>query len=400
MMRLCYQNGLARDPWLAGGLNVRFVIGQGGEVISVMNGGGSLSDPTVAACVLSALRSARFPSPGSSGYVTVALPITFRSTDGSTPPPMAYVPPQPSATHRAEDDSWRGKGDDALAKLRSDVVNNPTSRRKYEDLVRGLLSHGRFEEALERAKKFVEMDPDLAVARELLAYAAVTNDDPQLAVLAVDTQTETEPTSLKWHVRGARAFEAMGDERRACAHWRSLAELSPQSDEYTYESLRCRARVLDDQEGALSDARRVTKPGKLLTELIPALEGGRPPSFTKSAAGAGQLEADFTCTSGERCPAVFIVSPIGNVFSPFTPTDSRSSAKSVAVAGLRAGTYTTLLAGGSPDARGELELRAFGSIKKFAIGHGGAQTVAATKITLPAMHPLLAVRGDGFLIAR
>ena len=96
-----------------------------------------------------------------------------------------------------------------------------------------------------------------------------------------------------------------------------------------------------------------------------------------------------------------IVSPIGNVFSPFTPTDSRSSAKSVAVAGLRDGTYTTLLAGGSPDARGEIELRAFGSIKKFPVGRaGGAQTIAATKVTLPPAMGPLSVRGDGFLIAR
>jgi len=402
VMQVCYQRGLARDLGLSGRINARFVIGKDGEVLSVVNGGTDLADPEVVACVLASLRSLQFPTPEATSFVTVAFPVFFRSTEGLQPTPMAYRPPQPSATHRTLDDSWRSQGDDALAKLRADLANNPTSRRKFEDLVRGLLSHGRFEQALEQAKKFVGMDPDLPVARELLAYAAVTNDDPQLAVLSVDTQAETEPTSLKWHVRGARAFEAMGDERRACAHWRALAELSPQSDEYTYESLRCRARVLDDTEGALSDARRLTKPGKLTGELIPALEGGRPPSFTKSSAGAGQLEADFTCSSGERCPTVFIVSPVGNVFSPFTPTDSRSSAKSVAVAGLRDGTYTTLLAGGSPDARGEVELRAFGSIKKFSVGHGGPQTVAATKVTLPpATGPVsLAVRGDGFLIAR
>jgi hypothetical protein len=401
VMRVCYQRGLARNPALSGRINARFVIGKDGEVLSVVNGGTDLSDPEVVACVLASLRGVQFPTPESSSFVTVAFPVFFRATEGLMPT-MAYRPPQPSATHRALDDSWRSQGDDALAKLRSDLANNPTSRRKYEDLVRGLLSHGRFEEALEQAKKFVAMDPDLPVARELLAYAAVTNDDPQLAVLSVDTQTETEPTSLKWHVRGARAFEAMGDERRACAHWRALAELSPEADEYTYESLRCRARVLDDREAALSDARRLVKPGKLTNGLIPALEGGRPPSFDKSAAGAGQLEADFTCSSGERCPTVFIVSPIGNVFSPFTPTDSRSSAKSVAVAGLRDGTYTTLLTGGSPDARGELELRAFGSVKKFSVGHGGGQTIAATKVTLPpaTVARPMAVRGDGFLIAR
>jgi Ca-activated chloride channel family protein len=239
------------------------------------------------------------------------------------------------------------------------------------------------------------------VARELLAYAAVTADERELAVLSVDTQTETEPTSIKWHVRGARAFEAMGDERRACAHWRSLAELTPQSDEYVYESLRCRARVLEDATVSLADARRMTRPGKLVAELLPALESGKPPPYAKSAAGAGQLEAQLDCASGERCPTLFVVSPIGNVFSPFTPTDSRSSAKSVAVAGLREGTYTTLVTGGSPDARGEIEVRTFGSVRKFPIARGGRQTVAVTKVTLAGAALRRPVtQSDGFVIAR
>jgi hypothetical protein len=104
--------------------------------------------------------------------------------------------------------------------------------------------------------------------------------------------------------------------------------------------------------------------------------------------------------AGERCPTVFVVSPLGNVFSPFTPTDSRSSVRSVALSGLRDGTYTTLLAGGSPDARGEVELRAFGSIRNFPISHGGRQTVAMTRVTLPAtvLHPPRRIL-DGFGIA-
>ncbi|MET0593991.1 MAG: AgmX/PglI C-terminal domain-containing protein [Polyangiaceae bacterium] len=403
MARACYLRGLMRNPRLEGHVNVRFVIGESGDVLSVGNAGDDIGDASVVDCVLGLFRGFSFPEPESPVAVTVLAPLTFRPSEPVyIAHPAPYVAPQPSATHRALDDAWRSQAEETLAKLRADVASNPTSRRKYEDLVRGLLAHGRFEEALAQAKQFVAMDPDLAVARELLAYAAVTNDDSALALLSVDTQTEAEPTSLKWHVRGARAFEAMGDERRACAHWRSLAELSPQSDEYAYESLRCRARVFADLEGVLSDARRIQKPGKLVGELLPALEMGRPPPFAKTAAGAGQLEATVTCTSGERCPTVFIVSPIGNVFSPFTPTDSRSSAKSVAVAGLRDGTYTTLLAGGSPDARGEIELRGFGSVKKFSIGHGGSQTVAATKITIPAPRtPIpVAMRGDGFLIAR
>jgi Ca-activated chloride channel family protein len=304
-------------------------------------------------------------------------------------------PVEPTATHRGSDDSWLTKGEDIVAKLRAALDQNPTSRKRYEDLVRGLLARGRFEEALAGAKRFVAMDPDLPVARELLAYAAVTNDDPALAVASVDTQTETDPTSVKWHVRGARAFEALGDERRACAHWRSLSELSPKSDEFAFESLRCRARVMDDAS-ALGDLRALGRSSRLLSDLAPQLEAGKPPPFAKTAAGAGQFEAEMTCFGGERCPTVIVVSPLGNVFSPFTPTDARSSAKSVAFSGLRDGTYMTLLAGGSPDARGEVELRTYGSTKKFPISHGGRQTVAATRVTIPVAPPPWR---DGFGIA-
>src|SRR5439155_6776207 len=121
---------------------------------------------------------------------------------------------------------------------------------------------------------------------------AVTNDDAPLAAASIDTQTETDPTSVKWHVRGARAFEALGDERRACAHWRSLAELSPKSDEFAYEALRCRARILDDRD-ALGEARAFSRPSKLLGDLVPLLEAGRPPPFAKSAAGAVQFEVQM-----------------------------------------------------------------------------------------------------------
>jgi hypothetical protein len=226
----------------------------------------------------------------------------------------------------------------------------------------------------------------------------VTNDDAPLAAASIDTQTETDPTSVKWHVRGARAFEALGDERRACAHWRSLAELSPKSDEFAYEALRCRARILDDRD-ALGDLRSLGRSSRLLGELASQLEAGRPPPFAKAVAGAGQFEVEMNCFASERCPTVFVVSPLGNVFSPFTPTDARSSAKSVAFSGLRDGTYMTLLAGGSPDARGEVEIRAYGSTKKFPISRGGRQTVAATRISIPAARPIGPRFSDGFGIA-
>src|SRR5262249_31106852 len=150
-------------------------------------------------CVLASVRATRFPSP-TSGFVTVSVPLTFRTADALLAAPRWMPPAEPMATHRSADDGWMTKGEDALAKLRAALDQNPSSRKRYEDLARGLIAHGRFEEALATARRFVAMDPDLPVARELLAYAAVTNDDAPLAAASIDTQTETDPTSLKWHV--------------------------------------------------------------------------------------------------------------------------------------------------------------------------------------------------------
>jgi Ca-activated chloride channel family protein len=394
--RNCYQMGLQRNPSLSGRMNLSFVIGQGGNVVAVRDAGSSLGDMGVTGCVQNAVRAVSFPQP-SGGFVTVNVPLVFRAAETLVASPRWMPPSEPTAVHRAADDGWLTKGEDVVSKLRAALEQNPSSRKRYEDLVRGLLARGRFEEALATARRFVSMDPDLPVARELLAYAAVTNDDAPLAAASIDTQTETDPTSQKWHVRAARAFEAMGDERRACAHWRSLDELQPKSDEFAYEALRCRARILDDRD-ALGELRSLGRSSRILVDLASQLEAGKPPPFAKSVAGAGQFEVEMNCFSGERCPTVFVVSPLGNVFSPFTPTDARSSAKSVAFSGLRDGTYMTLVAGGSPDARGEVEVRTYGSTKKFPITRGGRQTVAATRVTLPSAPPPFRFY-DGFALA-
>jgi DNA-directed RNA polymerase subunit RPC12/RpoP len=75
--RMCYEQGLARSPVLAGSVTVRFVIGRDGSVSNVSNGGSDLSDSSVVGCVLSAFYGLRFPAPPG-GIVTVVYPLHFR----------------------------------------------------------------------------------------------------------------------------------------------------------------------------------------------------------------------------------------------------------------------------------------------------------------------------------
>ena len=74
--RMCYEQGLGRNPALQGRVSARFVIGRDGSVSNVSNSGSDLPDSRVVNCVLSAFYGLAFPQP-ENGIVTVVYPIMF-----------------------------------------------------------------------------------------------------------------------------------------------------------------------------------------------------------------------------------------------------------------------------------------------------------------------------------
>ena len=75
--RLCYEQGLGRNPNLEGRVTVRFVIGRDGAVSNVANGGSDLPDSSVVSCVVKAFYGLSFPKP-EGGIVTVQYPILLQ----------------------------------------------------------------------------------------------------------------------------------------------------------------------------------------------------------------------------------------------------------------------------------------------------------------------------------
>ena len=381
------------DPSITGKVTVMLKVGPTGEVQSTSATSTGNLPGNVVSCIAAALRNAQFDARDGGGIATITAPFNLVNQGGSsTPPPPPQMPQmpqyeapaQPTAFTRASDDAWRSAGDDAIQKLRATLDASPQSRMKREALVRGLLARGRFDQALVLARAFVEADPDLPVARELLSYAAVATGDAKTALLAVDAAVETNAASVKSHVRAARSFEAAGEDRRACAHWRSLAELDA-SDEWRYESLRCRARALGDREAALAEANAIEKPGKLVEKLKPLLASGEVPAFDPTSASLGQMEITVTCASHVKdCPLPIVVAPNGTVFSPVTPADARSGGRAFAITVLRDGAYHTMIVGGADDAKGEVIVRAAGATQKFAFTKGGLQAIAVSDVSVPA----------------
>ncbi|WP_438044060.1 AgmX/PglI C-terminal domain-containing protein [Sorangium sp. So ce128] len=86
-LRKCYEDGLRRDPNLAGRIAVRFVIGRDGKVTAVAEGdlpnspppspaSALMPDRAVVSCVLREFEKFTFPAPAG-GVVTVVYPIMF-----------------------------------------------------------------------------------------------------------------------------------------------------------------------------------------------------------------------------------------------------------------------------------------------------------------------------------
>jgi hypothetical protein len=76
LVRLCYVEGLRRNPRLFGRLTARFVIGADGVLSLVLNGGTDLTDGRAVQCLLDTFRGLTFPRP-EAGIVAVVYPIVL-----------------------------------------------------------------------------------------------------------------------------------------------------------------------------------------------------------------------------------------------------------------------------------------------------------------------------------
>lgn len=381
--RLCYENGLRNNPNLAGRVTIRFLIGREGNVMSSTNGGSDLPDSGVIACVARSFLTLSFPQP-ESGTVTVTYPIMFSPGDGggsgwsgAVSRPWQWSPPpfrpmwvrNPTVSHRVEADSSKAAGTPKIEALEKSLGESPNSRKRHENLIRGLLVQGRFYDALVKAQLFADLDPEMPLAQELLAFAAAAGGDADRSLSALDSMVELNPRKASAHLRAARGFEARGDERRACAHFRSAAFLTPKSVDALYEALRCRARVLDGAQAVASRIRNMANPDSKLSALLADLDAGKLKRYAFSDTKGAEVFAQVRCVERETgCPVAVVVAPSGTVYSPWTQASFGRGSDSKAISGVRIseGTYRTVLVGGDAGARAELEVSVLGSVKKLS----------------------------------
>ena len=78
--KLCYEDGLRKNPSLQGRVAVKFVIDRSGAVSTAQDGGSEIQDPGVVQCVVRGFNNLSFPQP-EGGIGTVVYPIIFTPGD-------------------------------------------------------------------------------------------------------------------------------------------------------------------------------------------------------------------------------------------------------------------------------------------------------------------------------
>ncbi|MFO0556288.1 MAG: AgmX/PglI C-terminal domain-containing protein [Polyangiaceae bacterium] len=85
--RLCYSEGLKKNPQLSGKVVLTFRIARDGSVENVTTDGSDLSDKDVLSCITKALKKASFPKP-EGGTVKVVYPLALESGSGDGQVPI------------------------------------------------------------------------------------------------------------------------------------------------------------------------------------------------------------------------------------------------------------------------------------------------------------------------
>ena len=76
-VRACYNEGLAKDPELAGRVGINFVITATGSVGSSIVRASTIAKPAVGLCIAKAIKKWKFPKPQGGGNVIVDYPFVL-----------------------------------------------------------------------------------------------------------------------------------------------------------------------------------------------------------------------------------------------------------------------------------------------------------------------------------
>ncbi len=287
--------------------------------------------------------------------------------------------------------AWDTSAAPKIVAAESALQLNPDARKSVQDLYALQSAHGRLQEAAQTIRRWEARDPldaDMLVAR---ADLAARSGDRAGAIRLIGSAVDAHPDDLALHKRLATTYSRVGEPVPACMQRVALADTSMATLTMSAQAIQCTQELHLD---ALTAALRADVPptkNDALDKLIAAA------STTSGLVGDVRLDAHW---QGGADVDLALIDPSGNRLSwfgaapaPVTVSNPISdNQETLALSGLRAGSYRVELTSATPGATvsGVLTVTAPGGTKQipFSLTSGRADLGKLDLIVTSHLEPV------------
>lgn len=206
-IRYCYNQGLVRDPSLAGRVVVQFQIGPAGTVVAAIVAQSTVDSEVVEQCMAKTVKRWKFPKPTGGSSVSVKYPFLLDPGGSSSWQRTASARPRRA---RSGTRATQGRPSDG-----PQWVGSAQSGR-YAALQR-LIADGRTEDARRDAWDWATKEPDNALALVSLGELLELEQRPRLAARVYGSLIDLHPHRADMRRAAGARLEAIGGTSRALA---------------------------------------------------------------------------------------------------------------------------------------------------------------------------------------
>ena len=365
-MRACFERHLALiDGWFEGRLDFLMRIGEGGAFESLAGEGAPGRDVrAIFGCVRTAVASMPFsrqPPLEDAAELRFALDFVVGWRGGLRADDNYLL----STTISPGDEKWRNA-----------VPRMPAERLAHDVMEAQTPAH-----ALDAALHGVERVPRSSAALDLLATAAGAGNEPQLLSAALEAKLSLWPDQPELRRRLARAWLAAGDERRACAHLRSLApdlDLMPAEARFQRNSTLalanaiCRRHWFDEPATPSAASIQHTSDEEVIALALAELDSNQ---------HCQPFNVIVHCEDARLCPSAAVMTPDSQIVSSFAAIPGKGTSAPLSFWPSTLGKYRVLLLDGDPMAHATVDVNVGDDSKRFEfLRAGSTQTVAVVEI--------------------
>ncbi|MEM9460119.1 MAG: AgmX/PglI C-terminal domain-containing protein [Myxococcota bacterium] len=209
-IRYCYNQGLVRDPRLAGRVTIQFTIGTSGKVPIAVATQSTLSDRNVADCMAKAVRRWKFPRPRDGAQVTVTYPFVLSPGDR---PRQRLTAEQIAERQRQQQILEQRQRQAAIEYEQRRIEAERTTGSPYEGRmfdVMNALDEGHADQALTLALTWNEQAPGDILAHIALGEILEAQGKIQAAARAYGSLIDLFPARADLRRHAGSRLEALG----------------------------------------------------------------------------------------------------------------------------------------------------------------------------------------------